>query len=171
MTLFTDSERSVPDLVNAIESSDPEIVEAAEHALSALGKYAVDPLVKLLKTGTDKVTRRNAAMLLGALDSRRGLKGLTIAMFKDDDTEVRIKAVRAVREMCSRDVLPESLEVLIRCANQNRLMVQYAAIKALTQLDDRDALIAVQRIAAFHDTPRVRRSAEQALWQRRQRLI
>lgn len=110
-------DRSIPDLVRALDDDSPEAREEAERQLRALGDRAETALLQGLETGPAEV-RARARRLLRAIAVTRALEKLSAAELRrvwtdveQGEPAVRRRAIRIWVEACGRK--PETVESLL----------------------------------------------------------
>lgn len=174
---------SVEPLIQALRDPSAAARHNAAHTLGKIGdRRAIDGLIAALGDG-DAPVRLKAAYALGQIGEARGAEGL-VSLLADPDLNVRwmaaevlerLKAVEAVLPALSHaeaEVREQAaailgligderaVEGLVGAARDEAWAVRVAAIQALAEIGDRDALLSLGDLRDDPD-PRVRAMAKQ----------
>jgi len=105
--------------------------------------FAVDPLIKLLRTDPEGYIRWCAADALGKIGDKRAIKPVIEAL-SDPYWVVRAHAAEALGKLDAKEAIPE-LTILV---NDARWPVQEAAANALGDLRAKEAVPTLQKFAS-----------------------
>jgi HEAT repeat protein len=141
-------------LINVLDDKDPEVADAAAHALARLGPPALSPLLRTLQNRSLNV-RRNGAVALGELGDRRALESLIAVLH--EDTEASHHAAVALGKLGDERAVP-ALITALRAHHHSRV----GAAIALGQLNCADAVPALIHALADRE-PNVQAMAAGAL--------
>lgn len=141
---LADEADPVPALIEALGSRDADAVRVAALWLGEHGAaQASGPLIRLLDD-PEPALRRPAARALGALRAREAVPRLMQSVAEDPDTEVRLWAVRSLREIGDPTALPTALSAL-RDEAQDVRMVAASTVAELGTSSDLPALQAAAK--------------------------
>lgn len=162
---FTDDERAVAPLVEALRDPDLAVRINAALALGQLGKDStpVQPLADALQTDKDADMRSAAGYALSTVLRPGQDRGTTAALIKataDPDPGVRSHAVLALAQAKSGFSVPT---LMGRCLTDEHTHVRYNAALALAQIGDRKAVAPLVELLAREREAQVRAACATAL--------
>jgi HEAT repeat protein len=127
--------RAVPALITALTDTDKKVRNAAAHALGAIGRSAIPPLVELL-SAPRWITRYRAAEALGFIRDPQTTP-ILIASLSDPEDHVRYMAAKALGTIGDSRAF-EPLVVLLLDGNE---FVRRSAARALARINGERAKI------------------------------
>jgi HEAT repeat protein len=132
---ITKSERTIPELVKALNHEDSDVRKSAAEALGRIGSDATIPgLVKALNDGNSFIARI-AAEALGRIGSDSAIPGLVKAL-NHEDSDVRKSAAEALGKIDSDSAIPG----LVKALNHKDSLVRWVAAKALGKIGSDSAI-------------------------------
>ena len=130
--------------------NDPNL-QVRSMAVFAMGlkpdSETFDMLVKLLETDSDYGIRADAAGALGYLEDARAFEPLVRAFYEDADWLVRFSAAVSLGNL--KD--PRAHDVLIEALKSKEVVIQQAAIAAIGEIGDVDAVGDILSFAQAED--------------------
>ncbi len=131
------SPRAIQPLIESLADFDKSVREQATHALSAIGKAAIEPLAEVMKEPKWE-TRYRAAEALGKIADDTAVKPLIQAL-SDSRDHVRYMAAKGLQELGDSDAV-EPLIILLSDENRYVRMMVVRALSAIGGKKVRDAL-------------------------------
>jgi HEAT repeat protein len=130
---------------------DDDSLQLRSMAIFALGikqtAECYEILVRILQTDPDYGIRADAAGALGYLGDARAFEALARAFYEDTDWLVRFSAAVALGNI--KD--PRAHEILIQALDSKEMVLQEAAISALGEIGDLEAVDSILRFAQSDD--------------------
>ena len=131
---------------------NPDVADAVEEAVIAIGSQAVEPLIERLAHG-DRASRIAAASLLGTLGATRAVPTLITAL-EGVDGELTTAAAAALARLGD----PTALDALLALFGHEQVIVRQAAIAAVNAIGAAPTAVRIRSLLDDPD-PRVRASA------------
>jgi HEAT repeat protein len=134
-----------PVLIALLDDIDDTVQHQAVIALGQLrSKHAIRPLLSLVATSTDVITRKLAVYALGEIGNGRVLDFLlSILTNPNENPEVRGQIAEAIGVL---DAEKASLPVLLNLLNDDSAEVRFWAIYALGELGDNDVIPSLEAL-------------------------
>lgn len=130
---------------------DDDNLQIRSMAVFAMGlkpdEQTYDLLINILKSDPDYGIRADAAGALGYLEDPRAFDSLVHAFYEDVDWLVRFSAAVALGNL--KD--PRAHDVLIEALKSDKVVMQQAAIAAVGEIGDLDALTEILNFAQSDD--------------------
>ncbi|PSN17650.1 phycocyanin alpha phycocyanobilin lyase [filamentous cyanobacterium CCP5] len=133
------------------QALDDDNLQIRSMAVFALGlkpdDHTYDLLINILKSDPDYGIRADAAGALGYLEDPRAFDSLVRAFYEDVDWLVRFSAAVALGNL--KD--PRAHDVLIEALKSDKVVMQQAAIAAIGEIGDVEALTEILAFAQSED--------------------
>jgi HEAT repeat protein len=149
--------RAIQPLIEALGDFDKSVREQAMHALSSIGKAAIEPLSEAMKEPQWE-TRYRAAEALGKIADEKAVKPLIQAL-KDNRDHVRYMAAKGLRALRDSD----TIEPMIILLNDENRYVRMMAVRALGAIGGKNVKTALKKALETESDEKVREAIAEAM--------